>query len=433
MKILFLHHNMPGQYKHLARACAADRNNQVMFLTNPGKPDIPGVVKYEYTANEQATPDILRHLAGINLVKFSRHIAASREVWRVCKKMRQDGFVPDIIVGHLGWGNGLFLKDAFPNIPVLSYAEFYFLADNSAAVFLGAQARSDNERARIRMQNAALIYSLTDSDWCITPMFYQRDIHPKIFHSKISVLHEGIDTESIAPDPDATYTLPNGTTLSRSDEVVTYVSPVFEPHRGFPQFMAAAEILLRERPRCHIVAVGMERGGGYGAPKPPGEQSCLQEMLGKVQLDRTRLHLLGPLPHPRMVKVMQISSAHIYLTVPFVLSWSALEAMAAGCLMIGSDTPSVREVIRHEHNGLLVDFFSPEAIARAAIRALDERAAMRILRDNARRTVLDRYALNKVLPLHLSLMQDLIAGRLPPPTDARIQAFHATLNEALIN
>ena len=205
--------------------------------------------------------------------------------------------------------------------------------------------------------------------------------------------------------------------------VVTYVSPVFEPHRGFPQFMSAAALIQQQRPLAHIVLVGMERGKGYGRNPKADQPSWLKKMLGKYRFDAKRLHLVGPLPYQRMLRVMQISSAHVYLTVPFVLSWSVLEAMAAGCLVVGSNTDPVRKVIQHEHNGLLVDFFSAEAIADTVVRALKQSDDFVELRNCARDTVLERYSLDKVMPLHMALIDDLAAGLIPPPAHQAIEAL----------
>jgi len=424
MNFLFLHPNMPGQYKHLARYCAASGNNRVVFLTTPGKPGIPDIHKVEYSAPKKMPQQYFDRLSSVHLVKLSRNIVASQAARESCKSLKNNNFVPDIIVGHLGWGSGLFLKDVFPDTPVLNYADFFFAPGGADLTFLNHQEITDNDRASRRILNTASLFALTESDWCVTSTFYQRKVHPDVFHPKISVLHDGIDCENIGPDPDAVFKLPNGKILSRADEVITYISPVFEPHRGFPQFMEAANILLKERPQCHIVVVGKKSGSGYGLKTNPDEPTYLQEMLTRFKPDMNRFHLTGPLPHHRMVKVMQISSAHIYLTIPFVLSWSMLEAMAAGCVVIGSDTEPVREIIKHGQNGLLVDFFSPDEIAASAVHVLDNPQAMQDIRKNARNTILDRYACNTVLPLHLDLIKDLAEGRMPPPGREAIRSFH---------
>lgn len=415
---------MPGQYKHLAKHCAASGDNKVVFLTTPGKPDIPGVHKSEYSNPGKVPQQFVNRLSPLHLVKFSRNIQASQNARERCRSLKKNGFIPNIIVGHLGWGSGLFLKDVFPDTPVLSYADFFFKPNGADHTFLDHQEMTDHENARRRIINAAALFALTESDWCITSTFFQKNVHPDIFHPKISVLHEGIDAENVAPDPDAVFDLPNGRRLTVADEVISYISPVFEPHRGFPQFIQAIDILLKERPHCHVVVVGKKGGSGYGLQPNPDKPGYLQEILSQFKLDKDRFHLTGPLSHDRMVNVMQVSSAHIYLTIPFVLSWSMLEAMAAGCAIIGSDTEPVQEIITHGDNGLLANFFSPEDIAAKVIYVLDNQEATRKMRSNARQTVLERYAFKTVLPLHLGLINDLAAGRMPPPSREAIRSLH---------
>lgn len=419
-----MHPNMPGQYKLLAKIYAEDKNNQVVFLTKPGKPDMENIIKVEYAPPAEPPDPIARYLNGVYLNQFARDVRESKEVREIAKKMKAKGFVPDIIVGHLGWGNGLFLKDIYPDTPILSYAEYFFTGYNSARCFLEKDTPTEDELARQSMRNAALMYTYGLSDWCITPTFFQRDSLPQVFHSNLSVLHDGIDTNDVRPDPDAVYKLPNGLELSRKDKVITYVSPVFEPHRGFPNFMRAIEIVLRERPDAHVVLVGSGHGRGYGGRKKKGDRTHLQEMLEEIQIDRSRFHHVGGLPHKKMVNVMQISSAHIYLTVPFVLSWSFMEAMSAGCVMIGSNTDPVQEVLEDKVNGLIADFFSPKDIAEKIMYALDNQEDMQPVRDAARETVVRRYSLEKVLPLHMDLIRDLALGQTPPNAAAEIKAYN---------
>ncbi len=422
MKILFIHPNMPGQYKHLARMLAADPANEVVFLTKP-KPgvEIPGVLKVEYEVSREVDKATHRYL-----IPVERGIFVAQEVWRVCKQMKDSGFTPDVICGHLGWGEGFFLKDIFLDTPVLSLLEFFYEAHGADVGFLAnvdGEAMQADQAAKLRIKNMIHLSNLTWCDWGVTPTYFQLDRHPKIFHPKISVLHDGVDTDAARPGKGSTLTLPNGLKLSPQDEVVTYISRNFEPYRGIDPFMRAASIIQKRRPNCHIIMVGAD-GVSYGASLKPGEIPYRQRLLKELQFDKARLHTLGFLSYEEMLKVMQISSAHIYLTVPFVLSWSMMEAMAAGCVVIGSDTAPVREVIRDGENGLLVDFFSPEQIADKVDEVFAHRDRMRDIRHEARETILQRYALDKVLPLHMELIRDLAERRLPPPTAAHIEAIN---------
>jgi len=416
MKILFMHPNMPGQYKHLARIMAQDPDNEVVFLTKPKKGNIPNVKKVEYKVTRDVSPESHRYL-----IPVERGVLASQEVWRVCKKMKDNGFIPDVICGHLGWGDGFFLKDIFPDSPVLAFMEFFYDGQGSDSEFLNNSSMSADSKARVRTKNLIHLMNLTYADWGICPTHFQLQRHPEIFHSKISVLHDGVDTNAVTPVPDKILTLPNGVKLTANDEVITYISRNFEPYRGFPQFMRSAEIILKNRPNAHIIMVGQD-GVSYGAGREDGK-TWREAMMEEVSIPQDRFHFLGYLPHDQMVKVLQISQAHIYLTVPFVLSWSMMEAMSAGCLVIGSDTPPVREAIKDGYNGLLVDFFSHEALAARIDEVFQHPDRMKDLRIAARKTILDRYSLDKVLPMHLDLIHDVAKGSTPPKTASKIDKF----------
>jgi len=422
MKILFLHPNMPGQYKHLARIFGEDKNNQVVFLTKPKEGvEIPGVQKIEYTVKREVPKESHRYL-----IPLERGIFASQEVFRLCKKMKDEGFVPDVIVGHLGWGDGLFLKDIFPDTPILAFLEFFYNSNGSDIDFLtqddDEEKNTYDDSARIRMKNAIHLFNMTYCDWGLCPTWFQQEQHPKDFHHKISVLHDGVDTTKFIPGTKKKLTLPNGVTLGPEDEVVTYVSRNFEPYRGFPQFMKAAEKILKERPNTHIIMVGQD-GVSYGK-EPKDGIPYRHKYMKELDIDTSRFHFLGYLAFEDLLKVMQISSAHIYLTVPFVLSWSMIESMSAGCLMLCSDTEPVTEVIEHNKNGLLVDFFKPEEIVKTVHEIFDHPTRMQHLRDAARETAIEKYDLEKLLPMHISLIKELAEGKMPPPTAKKIQELY---------
>lgn len=415
MDILFIHPNMPGQYKHLVRYFTQQRDdkgkplNRIVFLTKPKEGlEIPGVKKLEYKVEQGVDKHTHRYLAPLQGA-----VHHSQEIWRQCLKMREAGFVPDVICGHLGWGGGLFIKDIFPDSPIVGFAEFYYNASGSDVGFLGeGYDDKPDERARVMMRNAHHLYHLTYSDWLITPTEFQKKQHPDAFHHKMSVLHDGVDTYAAKPGGEGvSVTLPSGLRLTKDDEVITYISRNFEPYRGFEQFMEAASIIQKRRPNAHIVMVGAD-GVSYGK-KPPEGQTYRRMMLEKFEYDKARLHMLPPIAHDKMVSIMQISSAHIYLTVPFVLSWSMMEAMSAGCLVIASRTEPVMEVIEDGVNGLLVDFFSPLEIADKVDDVFVHPTRMSRLRKRARRTIEERYALSHLLPRHVDIVTTLASGGKP--------------------
>jgi glycosyltransferase involved in cell wall biosynthesis len=401
VKLLFIHPNMPGQYRNLCRVAAEDKGNTVVFLTKPTKVTMPHVHKVEYVPQRGATAMMHRYLAG-----SENAVLQGQEVWRACRQLEQaEGFKPDIIIGHPGWGDCLFLKDLWPDVPILGFFEFYYRAQGADVGFDPQDQPTADDLARVRVKNITNLLNLEACDWGVSPTEWQRSVHPAEFHHKISLLHDGIDTQTCRPDAKASVTLPNGMTFKAGDEVVTYIARNFEPYRGLPTFMQAAERLLKERPNCHIIAIG-EDGVSYGKALPKG-QTYLGQWKKKVQLDESRIHFLGRLPYADLVRVMQVSAAHIYLTYPFVLSWSSMEAMATGCLMVASDTAPVREVIQDGKNGLLVDFFSPEQLAERISYALDNQEKLKPLREAARKSMVEHYALDKLMPMHMELIADV--------------------------
>jgi glycosyltransferase involved in cell wall biosynthesis len=235
------------------------------------------------------------------------------------------------------------------------------------------------------------------------------------------VLHDGVDTEYFKPNPGAKLILPN-VDLSEIDEIVTYVARGMEPYRGFPEFIESIAYLQERRPNCHVVIVGSDRVC-YGKALPDGE-TYKNYMLKKVPLDLSRVHFVGSLPYGLYLKVIQASQVHVYLTRPFVLSWSMIESMSTGCLVLGSDTAPVKEVIQDGENGLLADFFSPKQIADRISEVLDHPTRMAQLRQKARETALERYSLEKLLPHHVQLIKDVANGSLPPqitPTPTNVE------------
>jgi glycosyltransferase involved in cell wall biosynthesis len=410
MNYLFLHQNFPAQYRHVVRHLAADGGNQIYFITRPNDNAMSGVHKIVYPHDQRATINCHTYT-----VEFDRAVHAGAAVLGVCRDLKAQGFRPDLIVGHSGWGETLFVKDAFPDAPVLANFEFFY---HPQGVDVGFDPEFDsvfNEPARLRIRNAVNLTAFQGADWGHSATQWQRSLHPPGMQSRISVLHEGVDTDVARPDTRARFTLPGSNrVLTRHDEVITYVARNLEPYRGFHIFMRALPELLHRRPRAQVVIVGAD-GVSYGAPPPP--RSSFREMLLQElgdRLDLGRLHFPGTLAYQDYLRLLQVSSAHVYLTYPFVLSWSFIEAMACGCLIIGSATPPVLEVLRDGYNGLAVDFFDSRQLCDRLETALAEPRRMRALRAAARRTAVKQFDLrSKLLPRWLNLFDDLIHGRRP--------------------
>jgi glycosyltransferase involved in cell wall biosynthesis len=406
---LFIHQNFPAQYRHIVRDLADDPANQVLFITQKNDNQMRGVEKITYAL--PPAPPLSCHPLTVDFDAAVRHGMA---VVEACRHLAARGVRPDVICGHCGWGEMLFVRDVFPGVPILGYFEFYY---HGRDVDVGFDAEFPGDPAdafRLRARNAVGLLSFDAVDWGVTPTRWQRQVHPPELRSRISVLHEGVDTDLVRPDPGAWLSLGSGLPrLTARDEVVTYVARNLEPYRGFHVFMRAAAEILRRRPRTRILVVGGD-GVSYGAPSPDG-RPWREIMLEETGLAAEgRLRFLGQVTHEAFVKLLQISSAHVYLTYPFVLSWSFIEAMAAGCAVVASATPPVMEVLRDGETGLAVDFFSPEAIADAVDQVLDHPDRQAALRAAARQTAARDFDIRtKTLPRWRGLLDDLVAGRRP--------------------
>jgi len=391
MNILFLHRNFPAQFVHLAQ----DSNNKVVFITTRKENELQGVSKYVYTPHRVSSNETHRYL------KFSEEaIIHGQDSAAIASQLKNQGFAPDVILGH-AWGQTIFMKDVFPNTPLICYFDWFYNAHGSDVDFED-KVVLDIE-ARVRIKNSHLLVDLYSCDYGICATQWQKNQFPKEFSHKIEVIHDGIDTDYFVPVPESKLIIPN-LDLSGEKEIITYVSRGMETYRGFHKFMESADIILKRRPDCHVVIVGEDRVC-YG-PKLPDGKTFKQVMLERLDLDMTRVHFTGRLPYEQYLKVLQASSAHVYLTYPFVLSWSMLEAMSAGCVVIGSDTPPVKEVIQDGYNGLLTDFFSPMQIADKVDYVLNNQDKMQEIRQNARETIVSNYDLKALLPKQIKIIED---------------------------
>lgn len=416
MRILFLHPNFPAQFRHLATALAQDPQHQVVFGTQRAEGNLPGVHKAVYRVPHTGRSQTHQYVRSLESA-----VLEGQAVYRMGQALKAQGFIPDMVYGHSGWGPTLFIKDLFPQAKLSGYFEWFYHAHGSDADFDPSDPLDANGAARIRVKNTPILMDLVNCDRGLSPTHWQHQQMPTEFQPKLKVLHDGIDTNFFCPKPGAKLVLPEiGLDLSQADEIVTYATRGMEPYRGFPQFMEAVALIQQRRPNCHVVVVGADRVA-YGKTLPDGK-TYKQLMLEKLPLDLSRLHFTGSLPYDQYRQVLQASSAHIYLTRPFVLSWSMLEAMATGCLVIGSDTAPVREVITDGKNGLLVDFFSPAEIADRVDEALGHSTRLANLCANARDTILKRYDLATLLPQQI---QWLLEGRQPSKPLQKTKGFAA--------
>jgi glycosyltransferase involved in cell wall biosynthesis len=412
MKYLFIHQNFPAQYRHVVRYLADRPGNQIYFITQPNENSMSGVYKVSYPKDQRGPINCHAYA-----VEIDRAIYTGATVAEVCRGLRDQGFRPDLIVGHSGWGETLFVKDVFPDVPLLAYFEFFYHAEGVDVGYDPEFVSIFSDPSRLRARNGIGLMAFQAADWGHSATQWQRSLYPPEMRTRISVLHEGVDTDLACPDATASFSLPgSGRALSRRDEVVTYVARNLEPYRGFHIFMRALPQLLRRRKRAQIVIVGGD-GVSYGAPPPPRSSyrdMMLQELA--ATLDLKRVHFVGILSHDAYLNLLQVSSAHVYLTYPFVLSWSLIEAMACGCLIIASDTPPVLEVLQDGSNALTVDFFAYKQLAQRIEAALDQPEQMTALRHAARATAVSQFDLKRLLlPRWNALFDDLVNGRRRAP------------------
>ena len=393
MKILFVHQNFPGQFLHLAPELAR-RGHEVLALTDQAnnRTQTINVLKYK---SDPVTVDPVATRLGRNFTQNSdRGVSCARAALQL---RQQRGYVPDVIFGHSGWGETLFLKEIWPEAKLIVYAEFYYKGRGADVGFDLEFGKASFDQVMIAQGRAAhLGQSLVHADAGLAPTHWQASTFPPPLRRMIEVIFDGVDTDLVRPDPAATLTLPNGQTLRAGDEVLTFVNRNLEPYRGYHTFIRALPDVLAARPQAQVVIVGGDEVS-YGAAPKDGK-SWKEVFLAEVRdrLDLSRVHFMGKVPYPTFLSILQVSRVHAYLTYPFVLSWSMIEAMAAGCHVVGSQVPPVAEAIDDGLNGSLVDFFDVPAWSRTLTTALADPARFDPLRQAARQTAITRYDLRAV-------------------------------------
>lgn len=400
MRILFIHQNFPGQFRRIAHLWSQQPGWEVIGMGRQTAPGLESVRWIPYTLHRQGLKDQHPYLR-----QMETAVLHGQAVARKLMQLKQQGWTPDVIFAHPGWGETLYVKDIFPGTLLVHFCEWFYGTPHSDTNFDPEFPTLFDGLAKLRTWNALHTLNLEHCDVGVSPTEWQRSRHPGAYLGKIQLAHEGIDTDLLAPVNHAQLTLPSGHTVRKGDPVITYVARNLEPYRGFHNFMRALAKVQKAHPTCQTIIVGGDDVSYGGQPKDA--KNWREKMLAEVKLDPQRTHFLGKLRYDAYCKVLQVSAAHVYLTYPFVLSWSMLEAMASGCLLIGSRTGPVQEVLEDGVNGLLVDFFDTGAMADRIVESLERRAALQPLRDAARQTVIDRYSLTEgerrfrsLLPAH---------------------------------
>lgn len=405
MRILLVHPNFPSQLRSIAAVLGSNPAHEVCFLTTAVEGEMPGVRKIIYKPKREPAPQTHHYIR-----PFEGSVLQGQAAYESMLMEKQKGYIPDLIFGHAGWGPTLFLKDLFPRTPMALNFEWYYHAHGTDCDFDPSEPVTADDEARIRVKNATLLCDLASADAGLCPTRFQYEQYPVHLRSRLMISHEGIDTSFFKPNPDARIILPEkNLDLSDCKEIVTYATRGMEPYRGFPQFIEAAHLLLQQRPNTHVVIAGDDRVA-YGKAAPEGT-SYKKMALDKFPQDESRMHFVGSLPYGEYVKLLQATTAHVYLTRPFVLSWSMLEAMSCEALVVASDTAPVQEVITNGINGLLVDFFKPDQLAQTLNNVLERPAAFEQIRKKGRETILAKYDLSSCMQQRLAWLSSLLVAR----------------------
>jgi len=387
MKFLFVHNNFPAQFRNVVKELRKAGSFELAAIGAQGAQAAEGVAVHRYqvpTIDLSATHPFAR--------RFDAECWRAEQVLMAESALAASGFIPDFILAHCGWGETLPLRAMFPKARIIIYCEFFYRAEGQDVHFdpEGPRLGVDGVVA-LQCKNASSLIALAEADTGISPTRWQRSTFPKEFQEKIEVVHEGVDLASIGPDPTARLALPGGKVVTKTDEIVTFASRNLEPVRGYHVFLRALPAILRARPNAQVIIAGGD-GNSYSHAPPAGrtwKAHCLDEVVS--DLDLSRVHFVGSLDRASYLNMLQVSSAHVYLTYPFVLSWSLLDAMAAECEIVASDTAPVREVIEDRRNGVLVPFHDHAALSQAVVDALANRGPSSKRGAAARKTVAERF------------------------------------------
>ncbi|MEX2132380.1 MAG: glycosyltransferase family 4 protein [Pseudohongiellaceae bacterium] len=413
MNILIIHQNFPGQFKFLAPALVQQGHNvlamtmQKLATDELSSTKVHGVKLIRYTSNKGSTPNV--HPWAVD---FETKIIRAEACFRAALKLRAEGFTPDVIIAHPGWGESLFLKDVWPDTKLGIYCEFFY-HPQGADVGFDAEflATDEGDVCRLRLKNLNNLLHFEIADAGISPTHWQASTFPESFRDRIAVVHDGIDTHVVAPNPQASLTLNGNIVLTRQDEVITFVNRNLEPYRGYHIFMRALPEILKRRPGARVLIVGGDEVS-YGAQPPKGatwKNLFASEVRPQINdADWARVHFLGQIPYNHFITMLQLSTLHVYLTYPFVLSWSLLEAMSVGCAIVASDTQPLHEAIEHDQTGRLVNFFDVAGLVNEVCVLLDDPESRAKFGANARAFALTNYDLKTVcLPRQLQWVEDL--------------------------
>ncbi len=410
MKILFVHQNMPGQYRELIQWLAAQGGHQLVFLTQRDPaPKLSGVTTVLYKPHHKPAADAY----GLSKVWEEATGTGFGAAMAARRLEKEQGFKPDLVLGHTGWGELLFFKQIWPDVPVLGFFEYFYNQTGGIVGFDPEEPVSEHTSFLLQARNAVPYASIDAVDLGHVPTEWQRDLFPKSFQPRFYTCHDGIRTDLLKPDPSASMPLARlGRAITREDEVFTYMARNMERARGFHIFMRALPKILEARPKARVIVIGGDDTSyGRKSGHPGGFRGELEAEVGHL-IDWDRVHFVGKVPYESYRRIVQLSRCHMALTMPFVMSWSLLETMAMQATVVSTDVAPVREAITHGETGLLVDFFDPVALADQVIDVLTNPDAYAHIGPAARASVVERYDfLTRCLPEHLRRINDLVPAK----------------------
>ena len=423
MNILFIHQNFPAQFKYLAPALSLKGHNVKALLINNSSrnsrsnvnlsdndklPSCYQNVELSYYVVNRSTSQSIHPWCN----DFETKVIRAEASYKAFKILRNRGFVPDLVIAHHGWGEAMFVKEVWPSTTLSLYCEFFYQVKGADFRFDPEFPETEDSVCRIQLKNLNHLFHCNQADAAISPTKWQASTFPSPFKEKISVIHDGIDTKILAPDKSSNLVINNARKFTSEDEIITFVNRNLEPYRGFHIFMRSLPDLLRRKPNANIFVVG-GASVSYGQAAPKG-QSWKEIFINEVRSsvpdeDWSRVYFLGQIPYEYFINLLQISSVHVYFTYPFVLSWSLLEAMSIACPIVASNTKPLLEVIKHNYNGRLIDFFDVSGLTEEIIYLLDNPKEARRLGNNARKFAIDNYDLNSVcLPKQIEWVNSLL-------------------------
>ena len=405
--VLFVHNNFPAQFRDLAETLVA-RGVRCAAIGSATSPGVQGVRIGRYALDRGSTPGLFPFA-----VRAEADLIRGAGALRMARALKAEGFEPAVIVGHPGWGETVFLDEVWPGARRVLFSEFFYRGRGLDIGFDNEFSEATDEAVlRGKAKNAVLALALAEADVIVAPTQFQASVLPSVFQPRVRVIHEGVDTEAIRPGPAEPFALPDGRTIAPGTPVITYVNNHMEPMRGLHIFARALPRLMAEIPDAQVLVFGHESPRPYGG-QPPEGKTWRQVAFEGLQVDPERLHFMGKTPHAQMLAALRLSTAHVYYTYPFVLSWSLVEAMASGCYVIGSDTPPLHDAIQDGVNGRLLPFFDIDALSQAMIEACRDPQASAPLRAAARATAVAKFSSRDGREAWIALLREM-GVEIPP-------------------